>query len=64
MPRIDKDPKRIEAGKKGAETKRQKQRESLQADELEELLGEVPQSIPEEVELEPQQLQGRFDENT
>lgn len=60
-PRVDKDPKRVEAGKKGAETKRQKQRESLQADELEELLGGVPQSIPEE--LEPQQLQGRFDEN-
>ena len=63
MPRVDKDPKRIEAGKKGAETKRQKQRESLQADELEELLGEVPQSIPAELELEPQDLSGRFDEN-
>lgn len=60
-PRVDKDPKRVEAGKKGAKTRQQKQRESVQADELEELLGGVPQSIPEE--LEPQQLQGRFDEN-
>lgn len=67
-PRVDKDPKRVEAGKKGAETRRKR--------EVSEALGTLPtlpnspvlpseisESIPAELELEPQQLQGRFDEN-
>ena len=65
-PRVDKDPKRVEAGKKGAETRRKREvSEALGTlptlPNSPVLLSEVPQSIPEE--LEPQQLQGRFDEN-
>ena len=68
MPRVDKDPKRVEAGKKSAQTRKKR--------EVSEALGTLPtlpnspvlpseisESIPEELELEPQQLQGRFDEN-